>query len=99
MYGLMSLASFAIRAAICYFTIENTPIFHNPLIAWVVGQIISIYVILRLISYGIVGGVFGYERGSDPTLGVILYFVVYVPLAFLLWGILALLTFMHVLPY
>ena len=51
-----------------------------------------------VISYFIVGNVFKYERGSMPELGVILYFVTYVVLALITWGILALLTAVGVLP-
>ena len=92
------MISFVVRATLCYFTIETTPIFANSLIAWGVDQIISIYTILLIISYFVVGRVFNYERGSAPELGVILYFITYVPLALILWGILALLTAVGVLP-
>ena len=86
------------RFVLCYFTIETTPIFENSLVAWGVDQMISIYIILMLASYLIVGNVFKYERGSFPELGVILYFFTYVVLALVLWGVLALLTVVGVLP-
>lgn len=99
MYQIVSMMSFVARAVLCYFTIETTPIFANSLIAWGVDQMISIYTALLLISYFIVGYVFKYERGSFPERGVLLYFVTYVVLALVLWGILALLTVFGVLPF
>lgn len=98
MYRLLSGLSYITRFVLCYFTIETTPIFANSLIAWGVDQMISIYFVLLVISYFIVGNVFKYERGSVPELGVILYFVTYVVLALITWGILWLLTAVGVLP-
>ena len=98
MYRFLSGLSYIARFVLCYFTIETTPIFANSLIAWGVDQMISIYFILLVISYFIVGNVFKYERGSMPELGVILYFVTYVVLALVTWGVLALLTAVDVLP-
>lgn len=98
MYRFLSGLSYIVRFILCYFTIETTPIFANSLIAWGVDQMISIYFILLVISYFTVGSVFKYERGSMPELGVILYFVTYVVLALVAWGILALLTAVGVLP-
>jgi len=98
MYRFLSGLSYIIRFALCYFTIETAPIFANSFIAWGVGQMISIYTVLLIISYFIVGNVFKYERGSLPELGVILYFVTYAVLALILWGILAILTAAGVFP-
>lgn len=98
MYRLWSGFSYITRFVLCYFTIETTPIFANSLIAWGIDQMITIYTVLLIISYFIVGNVFKYERGSMPELGVILYFATYVVLALVLWGILALLTAVGILP-
>lgn len=97
-YRIARTLSWILRWIICYFTIETTPIFENSLVAYGVDQIISLYTILWFISYSIVGGVFKYERGSEPVIGVILYAIVYIPLALFTWGILALLTAIGVLP-
>lgn len=97
-YKIAKLLSWIIRWVICYFTIETTPIFENSFVAYGVDQIISLYTILWFISYSVVGGIFRYERGSDPVLGVFLYAIVYIPLALIAWGVLALLTVVGVLP-
>lgn len=97
-YKITRLASFAIRWLLCYFTIETVPIFENDLIAYTVGQIISLYTILWFISYTIVGVGFGYRRGDDPALGSFLYAIVYIPLALITWGLLGILTWLNILP-
>ena len=55
MYKEISAISYAIRAYICYLTIETTPIFDNEGLTWLFGQIISIYTLFYLISYAAVG--------------------------------------------
>lgn len=97
-YLLASAISFALRASLCFFTIETTPIFANDAIEWIFGQILSIYTVLRLIAYFIVGNLFKYKRGDMPILGVALYGLVHTSLVFICWGILALLTVLNVLP-
>lgn len=97
-YKIISFASFALRVFICYITIETVPIFRDPLLAYAIGQIFSLYWILWFISYTIVGVGFGYRRGDDPVLGSILYAIVYIPLALITWGTLAILTWLGVLP-
>ena len=97
MYKLFSKISYAIRFYICFITIEAVPIFKSNLVGLIFGQVFPMYVILMLISYTTVSLI--YERGSAPALGVILYAVVYIPLALLLWGILSLLTFIGILPF
>jgi len=98
MYRLLSKISLIVRFIICYFTIEAVPIFQSELWTVILAQAVPVYSILLAISYAIVGSVFKYERGSFPKLGVLLYFVVYIPLVLLLWGVLTLLTALGVLP-
>ena len=98
MYKILSLLSFGIRSYLCYVTIETTPIFANSLLAYSIDQIISLYTVLRILSYFIVGKVFRYERGSDPVVGVILYFFTHAVLVLITWGILAILTALSVMP-
>lgn len=97
MYRILSSASFIVRFAICYVTIEAVPIVESELMTIILAQAIPTYTVLRIISYGIVSAL-GYERGSAPGLGVFLYFIVYLPLALLLWLTLLLLTWLNVLP-
>ncbi len=98
MYRLLSKASYIVRFIICYFTIDAIPIFQSDIWAYIFAQTVPVYGLLLAISYAVVGGVFKYERGSAPEFGVLLYFIVYIPLALLLWGFLALLTAIGVLP-
>ena len=96
MYPIVSSASLLIRIYIYYRTIEATPIFANESIEWIVGHVIPIHSVLWLISYTAVG-IF-YERGSNPALGAALYAAIYIPLLFVVWGILWLLTAINILP-
>lgn len=97
-YEIARLLSWIIRWVICYFTIETTPIFENSFVAYGIDQIISLYTVLWFVSYTVVGGVFKYKSGSAPILGVTLYAIVYIPLALVTWGALALLTLIGVFP-
>lgn len=92
-----SSLSEASRIIICYFTIGRYPIFATDSLSlfWI-SQIFSIYVILKIIAYRIVGKV--YERGDAPVLGVSLYWVVHTVLVLITWGILVLLTCLDALP-
>lgn len=97
-YQIASAVSFIVRAYVCYYTIETTPIFASDLKGLVLGQVVSIYVILRIVAYFIVGNVFHYEKGSSPILGVIMYGIVHLCLVLITWGILALLTLFRIIP-
>ena len=97
-YGVFSALSRLLRGLLCYLTIETTPIFENSLIAYGIDQIVSLYTIMWLISYTIVGQGFGYRRGDDSIIGSVLYFVVYIIITLLTWGILAILTALGVIP-
>ena len=99
MYNILNLISWIIRFVICYFTIETTPIFANDVIQWFWGQIAIIYSVLLVISYMIIGKVIGYEKGESPILGVILYAIVYIPVALAFWVTLWLLTIIGLLPF
>ncbi len=97
MYKDASAISYIVRAYVCYLTIQATPIFANPAVEWLLGQIISIFVILMVISYAIVNKM-GYESGQAPVLGVVLYFGVYVVLTLITWVFLLLMTKFGILP-
>ncbi len=92
MYPIVSSASILARFYLCYITIEQLPIFANSSINWVFGQIISIYMIFRLICYPIVGRIsqsFGIESAAAKS---VLYLIIYLPLIGIYWIILLLLT-------
>lgn len=96
MYQLLSLFSFLIRGYLCYCTIDNIPILANPILNSILGEVISLYTILWAISYFVVGRF--YDKGSEPLLGVILYFIVYVVILGITYLLLLLLTFLGILP-
>lgn len=96
MYQLLSLFSFLIRAYLCYCTLDNIPILANPILNSILGEVISLYTILWAISYFVVGRF--YDKGSEPLLGVILYFIVYVVILGITYLLLLLLTYIGVLP-
>lgn len=96
MYQLLRVISFFIRAYLCYCTIDNIPILANPILNSILGQVISLYTILWAISYFIVGKF--YDKGSNPLLGVILYFIVYIIILGITYLLLLLLTFFGILP-
>ena len=88
MYSIFRTISYLIRFTVCYFTIDRIPIFKNESIGWMITQYISIYCILWLISYKIVGNI--YKRGDNPVMGTMLYAIIYVVLILPIWGILIL---------
>lgn len=92
MYQVVSSLSLIVRSWICYITIETLPIFANEAIEWVFGQIISIYVIFRLICYPIVGVLSRRMRIESSTAKSIIYSILYILLAGICWAILLILT-------
>lgn len=97
-YRIISSISYIVRFWLCYLTIENVPIFSNELVAYFIGQIISIYFLLMVICYFIVGRL-SYKLGSnDPSARSILYFLLYIAMVFILWIVLKLLVVLGVLP-
>lgn len=98
MYLLVSSASFIIRFWICYKTIEQFPLFENEGIQWIIGEIISIYTILKIICYGIVGRISWRMGIITPTWKSLLYFVLYLPLVAFFWLVLWMFTKIQILP-
>ncbi len=98
MYPIISRLSFIIRIWICYMTIEQFPIFANKTIEWIFGQIISIYTILWLICYIIVGIISDKHTVKGPTQRSIIYFCLYLILVVVSWLILWVLTKLGILP-
>ena len=92
MYQLVSALSFIARIYLCYVTIEQLPIFANGSINWVFGQIISIYMIFRLICYPIVGRISQSVGIESAVAKSVLYLIVYLPLIGIYWLLLLLLT-------
>lgn len=99
MYRLISKASLITRFCLCYATIEQYPIFGNATIQWLLGQIISIYTILRIIAYTITGNKILKYWINTSTWKSIIYFFTYLPLIGITYWILLLLTRFHILPF
>ena len=97
-YREISAISYAVRFYICYATIEATPIFKDEGFTWLFWQIIPIYTLFYIISYNIIGAM-GYRSGDAPVCAIILYVLVYIPLALLTWLALLALTKTGVLPF
>ena len=75
LYKIIRLISFAIRAYLCYLTIDNIPIFENYLLNSMFLEVCSLYTILMIASRLVVS-IF-YSKGEAPVLGSIMYFGVY----------------------
>lgn len=96
MYKLVSSISFLIRVWLCYNTIDNIPIFANPIANSILLEVISLYTILMLISRKIVG--IYYKSGEAPIFGVILYFIIYLINLGIMYMIMIVLTKIGLLP-
>lgn len=99
MYPIVSCVSFIIRFLICWGTIEKYPVFANETLGWIIGQILSIYTILKLICYIITWNVAPKFWVKSPTWKSIIYFIIYLPLIAITYWILRLLTKFHILPF
>lgn len=100
LYRIVSTISFIVRYLLCFFTIEAVDIFADAgaqiLWSFVFGGVL--YFIFNLICFPIVGAVsqkLGFESSAFKSF---LYFVLYLPLVFVTYGILLLLTHFGVLP-
>ena len=97
MYEIISGISFLVRAYLCYLTIDNIPIFENHLLNSVFLESFSLYTLLWAVSRIITS--FFYEKGTDSSYkGCFVYFIIYIINLIVLFGIMALLTFLKVLP-
>lgn len=96
MYKILSELSLLLRMYLCYLTIDNIPILKNELWNYVLLEVISLYTILRIITYLEVGKF--YDKGDNSEFGVIAYFFVYLINLGLMYGIMLILTKVGILP-
>ncbi len=96
MYKILSELSLLLRMYLCYLTIDKIPILSNELWNYVLLEIISLYTILRIITYCEVGRF--YEKGDNSEFGVIAYFFIYLINLGAIYGIMLLLTKIGILP-
>lgn len=98
MYPIISALSFIIRAYLCYITIDTVPIISNPLIQYLLTEIVSLYTILWALSYVTNGALIRKYDIQSKTMRAILYFFIYMFYLLVMFGILKLLTFVRVIP-
>ncbi len=96
MYKILSEISLLLRMYFCYLTIDTIPILKNELWNYVLLEVISLYTILRIITYFEVGRF--YDKGDNSSLGVISYFFVYLINLGVMYLIMLVLTKFGVLP-
>lgn len=98
MYPIISALSFIIRAYLCYITIDTVPIISNPILQYLLTEIVSLYTILWAFSYVTNGILIQKYDIQSKTLRAIFYFFIYLVYLLIMFGILKLLTFVRVLP-
>ena len=96
MYKILSEISLLLRMYFCYLTIDKIPILHNELWNYVLLEVISLYTILRIITYFEVGKF--YEKGDNSAFGVIAYFFAYLINLGVMYLVMLVLTKVGILP-
>ena len=96
MYKILSELSFLLRMYFCYLTTHKLPIIKNGLWNYILLEVISLYTILRIITYFEVGNF--YVKGDSSAFGVIAYFFVYLINLGVMYVIMLLLTKIGILP-
>lgn len=96
MYKILSELSLLLRMYLCYLTIDNIPILKNELWNYVLLEVISLYTILRILTYFEVGRF--YEKGDNSAFGVIAYFFVYLINLGVMYLVMLVLTKVGMLP-
>lgn len=96
MYKILSELSLLLRMYLCYLTIDNIPILKNELWNYVLLEVISLYTILRILTYFEVGRL--YDKGDNSVFGVIAYFFVYLINLGVMYLVMLVLTNVGILP-
>ena len=96
MHKILSELSFLIRMYLCYLTIDKIPILSNQLLNYILLETISLYTILRLISYYEVNRMYNGE--VETISGTITYFFVYIFNLGIMYVLLLLCTKIGLLP-
>lgn len=98
MYPFISDLSYVVRFLFCWMTIEQYPIFANEALQWILSEAVWLYSILLLICYTITWYKASKLNIKSPTLRAIIYFLVYMVLATIVFLVLRWLTKLHILP-
>lgn len=98
MYALLSSISYIVRWIACYFTIGQISLFENAFLNFVIPDVI-IYILIMTASHWTVRAVI-YNKLDihDKYVGCAAYFITYFPYMLLMWFILSILTWAHILP-
>ena len=97
-YPIVSGLSFLIRAYLCYLTIEQIPIIDNPVLSYLIGEIISLYSILWIFSYFTNSVIINKYDIRSSTARACCYFPIYMVYLAVLYGVLVILSVVGVLP-
>lgn len=99
-YKIVSQISYLIRYALCCITIEKVPIFESETLQWIWSIALGgvIYTILWAICYLLVNFTSNKIDVTDSCQKSILYFLLYLPLIFITFLILKILTVYGILP-
>lgn len=98
MYKLLSGISLLARIYLCYVTIDTIPIFANELVNYMVLEILSLYTILRIITYFENKVIINRLDIKSSCVRVFIYFIIYCLNLAILYGIMSLLTKYGILP-
>lgn len=98
MYSIIKDISYLIRWVVCYFTIEQYPIFNNEAIQWFLGQFFSVYVLLKLICFPLAGKISSILWVTTPSERAVIYFFVHLIVASIVYCALKRLTQLQILP-
>lgn len=99
-YEIVSVLSYVLRYLLCYFTIEQVPIFDSETAQWIYSVFFGgiLYSLLWGISYLVIGYISRKYGIKSSAVKSGIYFVCYIPLAIIAYIILLLLTKFELLP-
>ena len=98
MYKILSSISLLVRIYLCYVTIDTIPIFANELVNYMVLEILSLYTILRIITYFENKVIINRLDIQSSCVRVFIYFIIYCLNLAILYRIMSLLTKYGILP-
>lgn len=97
MYKILSELSLLLRMYFCYLTIDTIPLLKNELWNYFLLEVISLYTILRIITYFEVGRF--YDKGDNSSVGVVAYFLIYLINLGVMYLMMLVLTKIGILPF
>lgn len=92
MYQAARSISFIIRLYLSYIALNSYPLFDNSPQGLILGQTISAFLILQLLSYYLNGKLISYWDIRSPAVRSFTYLLIYLPLLAIVWLLLLILT-------